>query len=233
MEYVITATGTIVDFQGLIAAFPTIYIPNNPTPEFLTSIGAAPLVDVQPTVTAFQVATRTGAAPINGVWTATYSIGTMDATSAATKLKNLQDSMWALISNARDNAMLAQGVPVPVLVNGVLVTKGFLTDVLNRSRYTVIQNMASALTLAGQPATTALTTPNGMPLLWKTMDNSFVPLTIQIINDVVAAIANQEANAFANAEALNAAMLALPDPSNFDYSTGWPVVYTPIAMASE
>ncbi len=67
---------------------------------------------------------------------------------------------------------------------------------------------------------------DGEQVPWKTIPNSFVPLTAGLIYSVVEAMEVQEAKIFKAAELHRATMLALSDPTSYEYRTGWPEVYS-------
>jgi hypothetical protein len=62
-------------------------------------------------------------------------------------------------------------------------------------------------------------------LQWKTMDGTFVTMTQALASQVFSAAAASDQVIFAKAEAHKAAMIAAPDPSTYDFSTGWPAVF--------
>ena len=62
---------------------------------------------------------------------------------------------------------------------------------------------------------------------WKTMDGSFVTMSQAWAVEIFSAGAVQEAAIFAAAETHRAAMLAAEVPEAYDFSGGWPAVYTP------
>lgn len=64
-------------------------------------------------------------------------------------------------------------------------------------------------------------------LQWKTMDGSFVTMTQALANQVFQAVSMLDMQAFAAAEAHRAAMAAVENPFEYDFSTGWPASYTP------
>jgi hypothetical protein len=64
------------------------------------------------------------------------------------------------------------------------------------------------------------------PVQWKTMDGSFVAMTQTLAAQIFAAAAAQDMAIFAAAEAHKAAMEASPDPAAYDFSGGWPVVFS-------
>lgn len=58
-------------------------------------------------------------------------------------------------------------------------------------------------------------------LMWKTMDNSFVPMTKELISELATTMLIKEQADFANAERHRLAMLQAEDPLSYDYSSGW------------
>ena len=62
-------------------------------------------------------------------------------------------------------------------------------------------------------------------LMWKTMDNSFVPMTKDLLNEIAMTMLTEEQANFANAERHRLAMLQADNPLEYDYSTGWSETY--------
>ncbi|WP_258865280.1 DUF4376 domain-containing protein [Moraxella veridica] len=58
-------------------------------------------------------------------------------------------------------------------------------------------------------------------LMWKTMDNEFVPMTKDLLNEIAMTMLAEEQSDFANAERHRLAMMQVDDPLDYDYSTGW------------
>lgn len=58
-------------------------------------------------------------------------------------------------------------------------------------------------------------------LMWKTMDNEFVPMTKALLTEITMTMLTEEQNDFANAERHRLAMLKADNPLEYDYSTGW------------
>jgi hypothetical protein len=132
---------------------------------------------------------------------------------AALKVRNAK---WEEIKKER----LRRTVDCAVTVH----SKGFVTDPVSRSQFERLGNKADKVIAAGGSPTDVLTTSLG-PVMWKTVDNSFVPMTVQLIHDILTAIENQEALVFYRAEVHRATMWASADPANYDFSAGWPAVY--------
>jgi len=61
--------------------------------------------------------------------------------------------------------------------------------------------------------------------LWKKMDGSFVVMTEAIVNEIFAIKASQKMGIFAKAEQHQLAVMQSSDPLNYDYTTGWPLIF--------
>ena len=122
---------------------------------------------------------------------------------AAAKIKaEQQDEMWERIKAKRQDN-LRHGVYVKS------VGKWYHTDDASRTQY---------IALGILPALPS-------DLSWKTMDNSFVPMTKAILQELMLAMLADEQADFANAERHRAAMLKADKPLDYDYSAGWTVNY--------
>lgn len=67
----------------------------------------------------------------------------------------------------------------------------------------------------------------GMPpgIMWKTMSDSFVLMTPALAMQIFQATGAQDMAIFAKAEFHRTAMIASPNPTTYDYSTGWPATF--------
>jgi hypothetical protein len=63
------------------------------------------------------------------------------------------------------------------------------------------------------------------PIQWKTMDGTFITMTPTIAEKIFQQAFILDTALFTTAETHRAAMMASDDPSNYDYSTGWPEYY--------
>lgn len=125
------------------------------------------------------------------------------------------DKMWQAIKSKRD-AIKAGGVKVG--------TKWYHTDTDSRIQHLGLKDQARDLLAAGLPDTTRLQ-KLGQDVRWKTMDGSFIYLTVKHAFDIVDAVADLDALAFAAAEAHRVAMEASADPAAYDFSVGWPATF--------
>jgi hypothetical protein len=66
---------------------------------------------------------------------------------------------------------------------------------------------------------------SGEPIAWKTMDGSFVSMTVELAIQLVASDQELDAALFAACEAHIETMMLAADPTQYDFSTGWPDSY--------
>ena len=89
------------------------------------------------------------------------------------------------------------------------VGKWLHNDDDSRAQYTFMRTMA--------------TLPENM--LWKTMDNRFIPMTRELLDELSMQLLLDEQADFANAERHRAAMLQADNPLDYDYSSGWTATF--------
>ncbi|MGE4448558.1 MAG: hypothetical protein AB7E15_09705 [Azospira sp.] len=130
-------------------------------------------------------------------------------------LEELQASCWARIKALCDG-LQSGGVKVG--------TKWYHSDVDSRIKYIGLKDQARDLLAAGQPDSTRLQ-KLGQDVRWKTMDGSFIYLTVKHVFDIVNAVGDLDAAAFAAAETHRVAMEASADPAAYDFSVGWPATF--------
>ena len=119
-----------------------------------------------------------------------------------------QDEVWEQIKAKRyDN--LRHGVYAKS------VGKWFQTDDATRLQY---------LALALESVTGGFK----KPISWKTMDNSFLQLTPELLREIMQTMHDDEEADFINAEKHKAAMLKAENPLEYDYSGGWTANYEQI-----
>ena len=123
-------------------------------------------------------------------------------TAAAAELKaQQQDEMWGRIKQKRYDSLRLG-------VYAESVGKWFQTDDATRLQY---------LALALESVTGGFKNP----INWKTMDNSFLQLTPELLREIMQDMRDNEQANFANAEKHKAAMLQAENPLEYDYSGGW------------
>lgn len=103
-------------------------------------------------------------------------------------------------------------------------TKWYHSDEASRTQYIGLLRMADAAVAAGGSGSTTLQY-SGQDIQWKTMDGTFIKMTVQRANDVFAAVSGLDFAAFGVAETHKAAMEAAADPATYDFSTGWPATF--------
>lgn len=123
--------------------------------------------------------------------------------------------VWLQIKAKRDE-LKSGGVKVG--------TKWYHSDTDSRIQFIGLKDAARDLLAAGQPDSTRLQ-KLGQDVKWKTMDGSFIFLTVKHAFDIVAAIGDLDAKAFAVAATHRAAMEAVANPFEYDFSASWPQVY--------
>lgn len=137
----------------------------------------------------------------------------IDPECAARLKAEQQDEMWERIKQKRyDN--LRHGVYIKS------VGKWFQTDDATRMQY---------LALALESVTGGFK----KPINWKTMDNSFLMLTPELLREIMQAMHDDEQADFINAEKHKAAMLQADKPLEYDYSGGWTANFEPAAAELE
>lgn len=127
----------------------------------------------------------------------------------------LAAAAWAEIKIERDRRK-AGGVKVG--------TKWYHSDETSRTQYIGLLHMADAAVAAGGTGSTTLQY-GGQDIQWKTMDGTFIKMTVQRAKDVFNAVSGLDFAAFGAAEAHKAAMEASADPASYDFSAGWPATF--------
>ena len=134
----------------------------------------------------------------------------IDPECAAQLKAEQQDEMWERIKAKRyDN--LRHGVFVKS------VGKWFYTNDDSRTQYILLRTMKEL--------------PAG--LRWKTMENDFVLMTRELLDEMTTQMVLDEQADFANAERHKAAMLKTENPLEYDYSDGWTANYEQSAAELE
>ena len=117
--------------------------------------------------------------------------------TAAVKAEQ-QAEMWERIKAKR-----AQSCHAGIYINSI--KKWMHSDLDSRQQYTFLRTL------------------NKLPedLVWKTLDNSFVPMTRELLDELSLKLIADEQHDFQNAERHKAAMLKAETPLEYDYSSGW------------
>ena len=139
-------------------------------------------------------------------WDAAKKTWVLDKAAAQVLKAAQQEEMWTRIKQKRhDN--LRGGVYVKS------IGEWLHSDDESRAQYTFMRTMP--------------TLPEKM--MWKTMDNTFVPMTRALLDELSLQLLADEQADFANAERHRAAMLKADNPLDYDYSGGWAANYATVA----
>lgn len=71
----------------------------------------------------------------------------------------------------------------------------------------------------------AINSPLYQPKRWKTMDGTFIEMTREVFQDVLALALKKADDDYRNAEIHKAKVMASTDPLAYDFSTGWSPAY--------
>ena len=126
----------------------------------------------------------------------------LDKAAAQARKTAQQEEMWTRIKQKR-HGNLRSGVYVKS------IGKWLHSDDESRAQYTFMRTMPAL--------------PEKM--VWKTMDNTFVPMTKALLDELSLQLLADEQADFANAEHHRAAMLKADNPLDYDYSGGWTANY--------
>ncbi|WP_369586208.1 DUF4376 domain-containing protein [Kingella oralis] len=122
----------------------------------------------------------------------------IDPECAARLKAEQQDEMWERIKAKR-----AQSRHAGIYINSL--KKWMHSDADSRMQYTFLRTLDKL--------------PEDQ--LWKTVDNSFVPMTRELLDELTLKLISDEQHDFQNAERHKAAMLKAENPLDYDYSGGW------------
>lgn len=132
-------------------------------------------------------------------------------------LEQVTQPMWERIQARRD-AISAGGVQV--------AGHWFHTDLDSRIRYVGLLRITDAMKALGAIGTDTVVNPaTNAVVLWKVMDGSRIPLTLNMVDAIFAAVTLLDMSAFESAELHRAAMEAMANPFEYDMQAGWPQTY--------
>ena len=121
-------------------------------------------------------------------------------------IANLQNQAWENIKGERVRRMNTGGLKV--MIDGV--SKWFHSDEASRIQYIGLVNIG-----ANFP----------QDIEWKTMDGSFVNMTLSIAQTLIGTTAISDQAVFSAAEKHKAEMMKLANPLDYDFSAGWPITF--------
>lgn len=120
-------------------------------------------------------------------------------------LARAREEVWEKIK-ARRTESIDTGVYHPRL------QKWFHTDAESQRNYSLL----------GHAISSALYKPKR----WKTMDGTFIEMTREVFQDIIALALGKADGDYKNAEIHKAKLMQSTDPLAYDYSTGWSAGYT-------
>lgn len=133
----------------------------------------------------------------------------------APTIAEIHDAKWEAIKAERDRRK-SGGFKVGAL--------WFHSDADSRIQHLGLLEKARAARAAGGTDATRLQAL-GQDIKWKTMDGSFIYLTVKHAEDIFAAVTDLDAAAFGAAETHRVAMEASADPASYDFAAGWPETF--------
>lgn len=114
--------------------------------------------------------------------------------------------------------------PVETIVNTL---KWFHSDGKSKTQQLGLTRKADRLEVSGGDMTAPFAGPGpGGTLPWKTMDGSYVLMTGNLAQAIFAAAEEQDMAIFAVADYHGVKLKASANPVGYDFSTGWPPVYS-------
>lgn len=213
IEIRLRSNGSLItehEFRGMHnVAFPGVL-----TSELLAKYNADPVLEApQPTITKDEYAVRNGASLDSlGNWVKSWRVESKSVADIAANKASDIAFKWEAIKKERDTREL-QGV----LVQG----NWFHSDSPSQVKWLGLKSQAKDVMDAGGTLTDVLI-KNNAPVVWKTMSGVFVPVTIKLAYDVVAAVGDLSAVLFKQAETHAYFLNRATDPSTYDITTGWP-----------
>jgi len=217
-EYRIRSNGQIVSETEFRLYYPNISFPTVLDQATMSYYDADPvLYSPMPEAGLYQSVIRNGAIQDNlGNWVQAWSLIDWDQSTIDAYLAATRDQLWQKIKEIRFNKSINGGVEYN--------NKWFNTDLVSRSQYLRLKNKADMLVIGGASSDIILQA-NNTNILWKTMDGTFVTMTIDLINNLMNALDNREAAIFTKAEMLRAQINASTNPNSVNIVTGWPASF--------
>lgn len=210
-EYRMRDTGEILDEQAYRALHPNVSF----APGFVP-IDADRIVETPaPAVGRYQRAVRDGITFDDGKWMQAWFVESLPPDELKAARRQASEERWLEIKARRTQCEYG-GVQVG--------SAWFHTDADSRIKYLALKDQARDVLAAGGSAATPLV-HLGKQIRWKTLGTVFVPMTAGLACEVVQAVGELDAAAFANAEQHRIAMMMSPDPAEYDFSAGWPATY--------
>jgi len=149
---------------------------------------------------------------LNERWDKEKKIWIIDQDKTAAILNTTKDAMWDRIKEERDRRTQAGGYKVG--------DHWFHSDAYSISQQLGLTLAAMAVKASGGDLATLVN-----PTPWKTMDGTKVPMTAALALQLLPAASAQQGSLFAAADNHQLAMKNSPEPSAYDYHSGWPKVF--------
>lgn len=153
-----------------------------------------------------------------GIWRQQWLVEDLAGAELEERLAQIRAKRWDDIVHLRDSK--AQ--------NGGYIANGnwFHSDQKSQTQQLALARKADrAEALGGDMNVPFPGVTPGTSLIWKTMDDAWVPMTPALAQAIVAAAEAQDIALFAHSWALKLQMEASEDPAAFDITQGWPITF--------
>lgn len=135
-------------------------------------------------------------------------------------LNTMRDNVWESIKEYRDSRKF----------KGIYVSgKWFHNDADSRTQWLGLKDKARDVLAAGGTTSTVLTINHPVygvvPINWNTMDNSSIPVTVQLAFDVVNNTGDMDGILYGVALYHKSYLYASATPETYNYKIGWPAIY--------
>lgn len=135
-------------------------------------------------------------------------------------LEAIKNKIWEKIKEYRDSRKF----------KGIFVSgKWFHNDADSRTQWLGLKDKARDVLTAGGTTSTVLTithpTMGVVPINWSTMDNSHIPVTVQLAMDVVNKTGDMDGVLYGVALYHKQQIYASATPETYNYMVGWPAIF--------
>lgn len=154
---------------------------------------------------------------VEGIWTQQWSVVNLSTEESSAKLTAAKAKMWNAIRAKRDDHILNGGYFV--------IDHWYYSDLISRSQYLTNARKADIVQAANGDMDEAFTIL-GHTVAVKTMDDGYIPLTPTLAHAIVGAAEVQEFLTYVAALVHNSAMESTPNPEDYDFTSGWPAIWT-------
>ena len=135
-------------------------------------------------------------------------------------LSTIRANIWEKIKEVRDSRKF----------KGIYVSgKWFHNDPDSRTQWLGLKDKARDVLTSGGNSSTVLTinhpTMGVVNINWSTMDNSYIPVTVQLAMDVVNKTGDMDGILYGVALYHKQQVYASSTPETYNYMVGWPAIY--------